>query len=62
MIQMNSHGHEKYPLVLIKFLHFAFKCHFISKTIRCLRCPMNKSFEIETMKTKIPGEPKLYTN
>jgi len=62
MIQMNSHGHEKYLLALIKFFHFAFKCHFISKTIRCFGCNVNKSFEIKTLKTKIPGVPKLYTN
>jgi len=36
MIQMSSRGHEKYLLVLIKFFQFAFKYHFISKTISVL--------------------------
>jgi hypothetical protein len=32
---MNSHGHGIYLPVLIKFFHFALKCYFFSKTIRC---------------------------
>jgi hypothetical protein len=35
MIQMNSHGHGMYLLVLITFFHFALKCYFISKTVMC---------------------------
>lgn len=35
MIQINSHGHAMYLLVLIKFFHLALKCYFISKTVRC---------------------------
>jgi len=35
MININSHGHDKYLPILIKCCHFAFKCYCISKTIRC---------------------------
>ena len=35
MIQINSQWRGMYLLVLIKCLHFALKCYFISKTVRC---------------------------
>ena len=34
MIQMNSHGHGIYLLVLINFFQSALKCYFISKATR----------------------------
>ena len=40
MIQMNSHGHGMYLLLLIPFFHFALKCYVTSKTIRCFWCTM----------------------
>jgi len=38
LIQVNSHEHGMYLLLLIPFLHFALKCYVISKTIRCFWC------------------------
>jgi hypothetical protein len=34
IIQMICHGHELY-LPVLKFFHFALKCYFTSKTVRC---------------------------
>jgi hypothetical protein len=34
MSNMTCHGHAMYLPVLIKFLHFALKCYFISETIK----------------------------
>ena len=45
-----------------KIFHFALKCNFIAKTIRCFGCTMYKSYEIKALRSQIPGGPKLYTN
>jgi hypothetical protein len=50
---MNFHGHGMYLIVLIKFFHFALKCYFISKSVRCFWRTLYKQIYMNIYKTEI---------
>ena len=40
MTDINSHGHEMHPIVLIKFFHCALKSNFIKKPSGVFHAPV----------------------